>query len=253
MADREGPGMKDKLGLKALAWLDERLRFRDYADAVQSFNMGMQRQMPRSHTQNYKLRSIWYWYPLYCLGGIAFVAFLITLVTGIVLAFHYVPSGEIIDEATQMTVAYQSINTIETEVFFGFMLRSLHRWAAQIMVASVLLHMVRVYFTGAYKKPRELNWLLGVGLLFITIMFGYSGYLLPWDDLAGWAANIGFRITAQSPLIGSTLASIAFGNFPEDTVSRMYLWHVVVLPLVGLGAMIAHMVIVWIQGMAEPH
>jgi quinol-cytochrome oxidoreductase complex cytochrome b subunit len=116
--------------------------------------------------------------------------------------------------------------------------------------------MCRVYFTGAYKKPRELNWLLGVVLMLITIMFGYSGYLLPANNLSEGAANIGINMTRASPVIGDQLATLLFGDI--NTLSGVYIlrwyWiHVFILPLVGTGLMVLHMALVWLQGVAEPH
>ena len=114
------------------------------------------------------------------------------------------------------------------------------------MVAAVFLHMCRVYFTGAYRNPRELNWLIGVGLMFFTIFFGYSGYLLPWDSLAFGAATIGINMANSTPLIGGT-------TLTYQTVTRMYFLHVFILPVIVTTLIIIHLFIVWVQGIAEPH
>src|SRR3989442_1123678 len=142
------------------------------------------------------------------------------------------------------------------EIPFGFIVRGMHHWAAHIMIAAVFLHMCRVYFTGAYKKPRELNWLLGVILMLITIMFGYSGYLLPANNLSEGAANIGINMTRASPVIGDQPARLLFRDLNTLTgvyILRWYWIHVFILPLLGTGLMILHMGLVWLQGVAEPH
>ncbi|TLZ94063.1 MAG: hypothetical protein E6K04_02200 [Methanobacteriota archaeon] len=145
---------------------------------------------------------------------------------------------------------------IMNDIPFGFIIRGMHHWAAHIMIAAVFLHMCRVYFTGAYKKPRELNWLLGVVLLLLTLAFGYSGYLLPANNLSEGAANIGINMSRASPVIGDQLARLLFGDI--NTLSGVYIlrfyWlHVFILPLVVIGLMVLHMGLVWLQGVAEPH
>ncbi len=214
--------------------------------------------MPRSHAEKYELRTIWYWYPLYCLGGIAFVAFILLTITGIILGFYYIPDGNIFIEGGQKTSgAYESMQVIMHEVPLGFIIRGMHHWGAHIMIAAVFLHMARVYFTGAYKNPRELNWLIGVILLLLTLLFGYSGYLLPWNDLAVGAANIGINMSkaAPPPELGAFIATVLFGGteITGATVIRMYWLHIFILPVVGVGLMLLHMALVWIQGVAEPH
>jgi quinol-cytochrome oxidoreductase complex cytochrome b subunit len=142
-----------------------------------------------------------------------------------------------------------------TKVTFGYIFRALHHWGAHMMVAAVFLHMMRVYFVGAYKNPRELNWLLGVILLNVTLLFGYTGYLLPWDQLSFWAGQIGLEMANTIPVIGEIIGNMLFGG-PElsgATIIRMYYLHVFVLPLVGGALMVLHMAIVWMQGVAEPH
>src|SRR5437016_6034057 len=217
-----------------------------------------QRQLPRSHAEKYELKTIWYWYPLYCLGGISFVAFIVLTITGILLGFFYVPDGrlEISASGDLTNPAWRSMLIIMNDIPFGFIIRGMHHWAAHIMIAAVFLHMCRVYFTGAYKKPRELNWLLGVVLLLLTLAFGYSGYLLPANNLSEGAANIGINMSRASPVIGDQLARLLFGDI--NTLSGVYIlrfyWlHVFILPLVVIGLMVLHMGLVWLQGVAEPH
>ena len=144
---------------------------------------------------------------------------------------------------------------IMLELPFGYIIRSIHHWTTHFMVAAVFLHMCRVYFTGAYRNPRELNWLIGVALMFFTIFFGYSGYLLPWDSLAFGAATIGINMANATPLIGEWMANALFGDtvLTGQTVVRMYFLHVFVLPVIVTALILAHLFIVWVQGIAEPH
>ena len=213
--------------------------------------------MPQSHTERYNVKAVWYWYPFYSLGGLSFFAYIILTITGIYLGFYYVPDGEfMVDEDGHATSgAYQSMELIMTQVTFGYIIRAIHHWAAQFMVASVFSHMMRVYFVGAYRNPREVNWMLGVILLMVTIFFGYTGYLLPWDALGFAAASIGLEMATSIPAMGPLMAQIVFGGtqITGDTITRMNWLHIFVLPLIGTVLIIVHMALVWIQGEAEPH
>ncbi len=256
---------EDSLGSRArkklFGYFASRFPPTPYADLGRRTAETIQRQLPRSHAEKYELKTIWYWYPLYCLGGISFVAFLILTVTGILLGFYYVPDGtiEFTRGGTGVTSpAYQSMQFIMNSVPFGFMIRGIHHWAAHVMIAAVFLHMMRVYFTGAYKKPRELNWLLGVVLLLLTLAFGYTGYVLPANDLSLGAATIGINMAKASPgpqALGRFLTLLVFGETDPTGfyILRMYWFHVFILPLVGTLLMIIHMALVWLQGVGEPH
>ncbi len=170
---------------------------------------------------------------IYCFGGIAFVLFVILAVTGIMLAVYY--------EATPAT-AYQSVLDISTNVQFGWWIRSIHRWAAGGMVLLVFIHMLRVFFTGAYKAPRELNWVNGVVLLLLTLGFGFTGYLLPWDQKAYWATKVGTDIAGSVPLIGHfLLVSLRGGDqISAATLGRFFSLHVLVLPALIVVFLIGH-------------
>lgn len=251
-----------KMMLSAFAWLDERFRLRAYMDTMKDIYYEMNMQFPRSHVERYKLRSIWYWYPLYSLGSLAFIAFLIATVSGVLLALYYIPSTALVNpqapagsEEASITQAWESIVFIMTEVPFGFMLRAIHFWSSMIMVSAVVLHMLRVYFTQAYKKPRELNWLIGVGLFGVTIFLGYTGYLLPWSQLSYWAGTIGLEMAGTTPVLGTWLQGFLFGGsvLSQATLTRMYVLHIFLFPAIAFGLMIVHMLIVWLQGIAEPH
>ena len=243
-------GFAERTFLWVFSFLDTRFRIQDYWNMSKGAYYNMHRQMPLTHAEKYKLRIIWYWYPLYCLGGISFLSFIILVITGTVLGIYYVPGGE-----GDPSPAYASMEFIMTQLPFGYIIRSIHHWTTHFMVAAVFLHMCRVYFTGAYRNPRELNWLIGVGLMFFTIFFGYSGYLLPWDSLAFGAATIGINMANSTPLIGPWVASAMFGgtSLSYQTVTRMYFLHVFILPVIVTGLIIVHLFIVWVQGIAEPH
>ena len=176
------------------------------------------------------------WTSTWGLGVMALSAFLITLGTGILLMFYYKPYPE---------VAYQSIKDIHYVVPTGQLIRNVHRWAAQVMVFVVFLHMARVFFTAAYRAPREFNWVIGMGLLVVTLGLSFTGYLLPWDQLAYWAITIGANI-AQSPReitdalgltayfdIGGLQRFLLLGSdeIGEEALIRFYLLHVMILPL----------------------
>jgi quinol-cytochrome oxidoreductase complex cytochrome b subunit len=250
-------------------WIDERfalhryvsLAKREYYSVVYTLMPATGRTMPQSHTERYNVKAIWYWYPFYSLGGLSFFAYIVLAITGIYLGFYYIPDGVMVPvdpevpDGEKTSGAYQSMELIMTQVSFGYIIRAVHHWSAHFMVASVFLHMMRVYFVGAYRNPREINWMLGSILLMITIFFGYTGYLLPWDELGFAAGSIGLEMATSIPALGPLMAQIVFGGtqLTGDTITRMYWLHIFVLPLIGTILIIIHMALVWIQGEAEPH
>ena len=258
-------GLLPKVIFESWKWVDERfalhryisLAKREYYSVVYTLVPSTGRTMPQSHTERYNVKAVWYWYPFYSLGGLSFFAYIVLTISGIYLGFYYIPDGEfIIDENGDSTSgAYQSMELIMTQVTFGYIIRAVHHWSAHFMVASVFLHMMRVYFVGAYRNPREVNWMLGSILLMVTIFFGYTGYLLPWDSLGYAAGSIGLEMATSIPAMGPLMAQIVFGGtqLTGDTVTRMYWLHIFVLPLIGTILIIVHMALVWIQGEAEPH
>src|SRR3989304_842352 len=147
-------------------------------------------------------------------------------VTGVLLMFYYVPS---VDRA------YQDIAALETNVKFGLLMRNMHRWTAHAMVILVFLHMMRVFYTGAYKPPREFNWVVGVVLLVLTLVLSFTGYLLPWDQLALWAVTVGHGIGGSSPYLGDEVQTVVFGGFEigQPALIRFYTLHVIALPLLA--------------------
>ena len=165
------------------------------------------------------------------LGLISLYLFLILVGTGILLMFYYVPSTD---------HAYNVMKDLQFVVSAGLVLRNMHRWAAHLMVIFVLLHMCRVFYTGAYKRPREFNWVLGIGLFLLTLGLSFTGYLLPWDQLAFWAITVGTNIAAYAPYIGPKLKYLMLGGnvVGQEALIRFYALHVIVLPAVA-GLMIA--------------
>jgi quinol-cytochrome oxidoreductase complex cytochrome b subunit len=162
----------------------------------------------------------------FCLGGLSFFLFLVLTVTGVYLMFFYVPSS---------VLAYTNILDIQSGVTFGLLTRNIHRWAAHLMVFFVFLHMMRVFYHGAYKPPREFNWVVGVVLLFLTIMLSFTGYLLPWDQIAYWAITIGTNMGGYAPLINVPVNRLLLGGLEvgQNTLLRFYVLHIMFFPLVA--------------------
>ena len=162
----------------------------------------------------------------FCLGGLSFFLFLVLTITGVYLMFFYVPSS---------VLAYSNILDIQSEVTFGLLTRNVHRWGAHLMVFFVFLHMMRVFYHGAYKPPREFNWVVGVVLLFLTIMLSFSGYLLPWDQIAYWAITIGTNMGGYAPLISTPFNRLLLGGLEvgQNTLLRFYVLHIMFFPLVA--------------------
>lgn len=167
--------------------------------------------------------------PIYCLGGITFLTFIIQGITGMLLAVYYKPSLEIV-AGTSHTEAYHSVVMIMEEVRYGSFIRSLHSYSANLMVFTAILHMFRVFFTGGYKQPRELNWIAGLLLGTITLIFGFTGYLLPWSDMARGATSIGLGMFKSLPVAGVFLSNIVAGASDADTLKRFYAFHTLLLP-----------------------
>jgi quinol-cytochrome oxidoreductase complex cytochrome b subunit len=173
--------------------------------------------------------------PLYSLGlGLmSTFLFMILTVTGVLLMFYYVPST---------TQAYDRMLDLRGTVAFGIFLRNMHRWSAHGMVAMVFLHMCRVFLTGSYKKPREFNWVIGVLLLLVTLFLSFTGYLLPWDQLAFWAITVGTSIAGYAPLVGQEIKFLLLGDATvgQEALLRFYVLHVAVLPIVIVLLMAIH-------------
>ncbi|MGA8086548.1 MAG: cytochrome bc complex cytochrome b subunit [Terracidiphilus sp.] len=169
----------------------------------------------------------------YFLGFITFFLFLILLTTGIALMAYYRPYP---------SAAYQDMKDLRFVVFMGPFLRNMHRWAAHGMVICVFLHMCRVFYTGSYKKPRQFNWVIGVFLLLLTLSLSFTGYLLPWDQLAYWAITVGTNIGSYAPLVGGQVRELLLGGHTvgEAALLRFYVLHVAVLPALIILFTIVH-------------
>jgi quinol-cytochrome oxidoreductase complex cytochrome b subunit len=168
-----------------------------------------------------------------CLGGLSFFLFILLTISGLFLMFYYIPS---VDQA------YQNIKDLQFVATFGLVIRNLHRWAAHGMVITVWLHMARVFYQGAYKPPREFNWAIGTFLLLTTLLLSFSGYLLPWDQLAVWAITVGTNMAKYAPIAGPYTRYLLLGgrNVGQGALIRFYVLHVVALPLIGFILMVIH-------------
>lgn len=182
---------------------------------------------------------------IYVFGSVTLFAVLLQMVTGMFLMLSYAPTAD---------HAYESVQYIQEEVPFGAFIRGLHHWGASLMMVAIGLHMLQVFLYGAYKRPREMMWLVGVVLFLITLAFGFSGYLLPWDQRAYWATQVGINIVGTIPLIGDTLVRIIRGGqtLGTMTLSRFFALHTVFLPWLLMGLVILHLVILRRVGPAGP-
>ena len=157
------------------------------------------------------------------LGGLSLYLFIVTGITGLFLMFYYVPATD---------QAYGNMKDLEFAVFMGTLMRNMHRWAAHGMVAIVFLHMCRVFYTGSYKAPREFNWLLGLALLVVTFALSYTGYLLPWDQLAYWGVQVGTNVMGSVPILGEKMRFVVLGGniVDQNALIRFYVLHCFLLP-----------------------
>src|SRR5579864_1936590 len=167
------------------------------------------------------------------LGGITLASMLVLIATGILLMFYYHPS---------VPQAYRDMKELQYVVDNGVFLRNLHRWAAHLMVISAFLHMLRVFYHRAYRPPRQFNWVIGVLLLLITLLLSYTGYLLPWDQLAFWAVTVGSNIAKAVPLMGDKMRFLLLGGneVNANALLRFYVLHCVILPLAAVALVGIH-------------
>jgi menaquinol-cytochrome c reductase cytochrome b subunit len=181
----------------------------------------------------------------YTLGSATLFAFVVQAVTGVFLAFYYTPSP---------TEAYASITHLTNDVFLGEFVRGMHKWGASVMIIVIFLHMGRVFFFGAYKYPRELNWVIGVLLLILTMVMGLTGYLLPFDQRSYWATIVAMNITATGPVLGPYLADFlrAGAEFEASTLARFYSIHMLIVPGAIIALIGAHLYLVVKLGTTAP-
>lgn len=215
-----------RLPQATLDWLDERIAIRQVIAAL--LHVAIPR---RAHT--------------YYLGGITLFCFMVQATTGILLALYYQPTPE---------AAYDSVLYIMNQINFGWLVRSIHAWSANLMIIFCILHLLRIVVQGAYKKPRELTWMVGMGLLFVTLGFGFTGYLLPWDQRAFWATTVGTEIAGSVPFAGDFIKEFLRGGADVSafTLTRFYGVHMLVLPATLAGLVLVHLFIIHQQGLAEP-
>ncbi len=181
----------------------------------------------------------------FCLGGTALLLFINQIITGILLTVYYEPSPE---------RAYATVQYISNEIPLGWLIRQMHAWGAHLMIIFVIMHMLKVFINKAYRAPREMTWVVGMLLLFITVAFGFTGYLLPWDQLSFWATKVGTGLIADVPLVGHYILVLMRGGEEVTgiTLSRFFTVHCIILPWVATALMGAHFIIVRRLGIAEP-
>ncbi len=209
-------------------WLDERLSISALNDLARKKEVPLHRH------------SIWYYF-----GGMTLFLFVVQVVTGILLLLYYRPSSE---------NAFESVQFIVTEVQFGWLIRSIHSWSANLMIATLFIHLFSVFFLRAYYRPREMTWVSGVVLLFIVICFGFSGYLLPWNQLAFFATKVGTEIAGVVPVIGRPVLRFLRGGdeVTGATLTRFFGFHVAVLPATATVFLAIHVLLVQLHGMSVP-
>jgi cytochrome b6 len=209
-------------------WLEDRLRWRAADDFLRHKTVPIVR-----HAY------------IYYFGGITLFLFIVQVVTGLLLLMYYRPTAD---------AAYESVRFIMAKVQFGWLVRSIHSWAANLMVFWVFAHMFGSFFVRAYRRPRELTWISGTLLLFLTLTFGFTGYLLPWNALAYFATKVGTEIVGAVPLVGQTLLVLLRGGeeVTEATLSRFFGIHVAILPALTTALLALHLFLVQLHGMSRP-
>ncbi len=219
---------KISLFKKGYNWLNERFKIDDLINFMKKKEVPLYRG------------TIWYYF-----GGISLLLFIIQVVTGMLLLLYYKGSAEL---------AFESVQFISAKVQFGWLIRSIHSWSANLMVLAAFIHMFSVFFTKAYKKPRELTWYSGFILLVLTMAFGFTGYLLPWNELAFFATKVGTEIPKSIPFIGDFIMNILRGGeeVTGATLSRFFGFHVALLPGIFTVILSLHLIFIQRQGMSAP-
>jgi menaquinol-cytochrome c reductase cytochrome b subunit len=210
-----------------LDWLEER------SGLVGGVKYFLFRKVPRD--------SNWF----HTLGSATLTAFLVQLGTGVILAFYYKPHP---DEA------YESVRYITHDLTLGWLVRGMHRWGASVFIILLFLHMARVFLFGAYKYPRELNWIVGATILPLALLMGFTGYLLPWDQTAYWATVVGINLNGTGPIVGPFLAQFLRGGdeIGADTLTIFYATHMLLLPGLLIGLIFFHLYLVVRLGVSSP-
>ncbi|HZD88261.1 MAG TPA: cytochrome b N-terminal domain-containing protein [Gaiellaceae bacterium] len=187
------------------------------------------------------------------LGSAALTAFLVQAITGVILAMYYTPSAAT-DPATGKPIAYESIQNITDHLTMGWLVRGMHRWGASVFIILMFLHMGRVFLFGAYKYPRELNWIVGVLILVMGMMEGFTGYLLPWDQTAYWATVVGINLNGTAPFLGPFIAQLLRSGqeISGDTLTRFYSLHMLLIPGAIMALIGLHLYLVIRLGVTSP-
>jgi menaquinol-cytochrome c reductase cytochrome b subunit len=221
--------------LAPLDWIDER------SAAVRGTKWFLFRNVPRDISWGQTL------------GSAALTAFIVQAVTGAILAMYYKPSTTINPE-TGKPMAYSSIEAITSDLTLGWLVRGMHRWGASVFIILIFLHMGRVFLFGAYKYPRELNWIIGVLILATGMLMGFTGYLLPWDQTAYWATAVGINLNGTAPFLGPWLAQFLAGGpeISENAITIFYAMHMLLLPGALIALIFVHIYLVTRLGVASP-
>jgi menaquinol-cytochrome c reductase cytochrome b subunit len=187
------------------------------------------------------------------LGSAALTAFIVQAITGVILAMYYDPSAAT-DPHTGQPVAWESIVNITDHLTAGWLVRGMHKWGASVFIILMFLHMGRVFLFGAYKYPRELNWIIGVLILVMGMMEGFTGYLLPWDQTAYWASVVGINLNGTAPFLGPWLAQFLRGGqeIGGDTLTRFYSLHMLIIPGAIIALITLHLYLVVRLGVTSP-
>ena len=218
---------KEVIESKTFQWFNERLEIQAISDDISS------KYVP-PHVNIF-----------YCFGGITLTCFLIQFATGFCMTFYYKPN---------VAEAFTSVQYLMNEVSFGWLIRSIHRWSASMMVLMLILHSFRVYLTGGFKNPRELTWITGVIMAVLTVSFGVTGYSLPWDQVGYWAVKIVSGVPAAIPIVGDQMVELLRGDVSvgQATLTRFYSLHTFVLPWLIAVFMLLHFLMIRKQGISGP-
>ena len=230
-------------------WIDKRYNISPLiGEAQRSINFAL----PSSLTRQNRSKIFWLTYPYYYAGAITAFLAILQGVTGLLLAFHYVPSA--IGDPGTPTEAYLSVQNIMKNIPLGALIRGVHQWGANLLVAALAIHAFWAFFRSPYRVGRGISWILGVALLGLALAYSFSGYLLPWDQLGYWAATISVQIMRAIPVLGDLIARILLGGtvLSPITLVRMYFYHVCLLPVIAVVLVGIHMVLVVLQGVSEP-
>lgn len=219
---------------KLYNWIDERLDitplWRDVADHEVPEHVN-----PAHHFSAF----------VYCFGGLTFFLVMIQILSGVFLTMYYVPD---------IVNAHATVDYLQHKVEFGEIVRGMHHWGASLTIVMMFLHTLRVFFTGAYKAPREMNWVVGVLIFAVILGLGFTGYLLPWDNKAYFATQVGIEIAASVPFVGDIIKEFLQGGeiVGAQTLTRFFALHVFILPAILLGLLAAHFIMIRRQGISGP-